>query len=93
MQSSFDINFLNILSVSNNASSKTTCGSVRKVAQANGSQKEEEVFETQNTLSIKEVPLPVILTRNISSNFSPEFLSICEYTSQKKTACYRPFKN
>ena len=34
-------------------------------------------------LSLKEVPLLVILTRNISSNFSPEFLSICEYNSWK----------
>ena len=30
---------------------------------------------------IKEVPLFAILTRNISSNFSPEFLLICEYNS------------
>ena len=30
---------------------------------------------------LKEVPLFAILTRNISSNFSPEFLSICEYKS------------
>ena len=27
------------------------------------------------------------------SNFSPDFLSICEYNSWKKTTCYRPFKN
>ena len=32
-------------------------------------------------LSLKEVPLLAIFTRNIFSNFSPEFLSICEYNS------------
>ena len=47
---------------------------------------------TQENL-LKEVPLLAILTRNITQNFSPEFLSICEYNSEKKTACYRPFKN
>ena len=41
----------------------------------------------------KEVPLLAILTRNVYSNFSPEFLSICEYNSRQKTACYRSFKN
>ena len=41
----------------------------------------------------KEVPLLSISTRNIYLNFSPEFLSICEYNSWKKTACHRPFKN
>ena len=31
-----------------------------------------------------------VLTRNILRFFSPEFLSIREYNSDKKTACYRP---
>ena len=31
--------------------------------------------------SLKEVPLLAVLTRNISSNVSPESLSICEYNS------------
>ena len=31
--------------------------------------------------NFKEVPLFAILTRNISSNFSLEFFSICEYNS------------
>ena len=30
---------------------------------------------------LKEVPLFAILTRNISSNFPPDFLSICEHNS------------
>ena len=42
---------------------------------------------------LKEVPLLTILKRNVSSNFSPGFLSICKYRSGKKTACYRPSKN
>ena len=29
----------------------------------------------------KEVPLLAILMRNVSSNFSPEFLLICEHNS------------
>ena len=41
-------------------------------------------------LSVKEVPLFDILTRNISSNFF--LLSSFQYVSTK-TACYRPFKN
>ena len=42
---------------------------------------------------VKEVPLLAILTRNISSTF---FQSSCQYVStipEKKTACYRPFRN
>ena len=31
--------------------------------------------------------------KHILKLFYPEFLSICEYNSGKKTACYRPFKN
>ena len=34
-----------------------------------------------NARPVKEVPLLAILTRNISSNFPPEFLSIREYNS------------
>ena len=37
--------------------------------------------QTSDNLIVKGVPLFAILTRNISSNFSPEFLSICEYNS------------
>ena len=32
-------------------------------------------------IKLKEVSLFAILTRYISSNFSPEFLSLCEYSS------------
>ena len=42
---------------------------------------------------LKEVPLLAILTRNISSDFIPEF---CQYVStilEKKPACFRPLKN
>ena len=34
-----------------------------------------------NLTALKEVPLLTILTSNICSNFSPEFLSICKYNS------------
>ena len=40
-----------------------------------------EKFDVLANAFFKEVPLLAILTRNISSNFSPEFLSICEYNS------------
>ena len=50
-------------------------------------------FWGKNYFHFKEIPLHAILTRNISSNFPPEFLSICEYNSWKKPACHRPFKN
>ena len=50
-------------------------------------------YDEQSIDCLKEVPLLAILTRNIYSNFSPDFLSVCEYNSQEKTACYQPFKN
>ena len=37
-------------------------------------------------LILKEVPLLAILTKTYT--FPLEFLSICEYNSEKKTACY-----
>ena len=47
-----------------------------------------------NDFTIREAPLVAIFTRNMSSNFFPlSSLSIYEYNSWKKTACYRPFKN
>ena len=46
----------------------------------------------QGEVKFKEVTLLSILTRNIYSNFSPEFLSMFEYNSEKKTVCCRPFK-
>ena len=50
-------------------------------------------YHCPDAVYFKEIPLLAILTRNIYSNFSPEFLSICEYNSGKKPAYYRPFKN
>ena len=47
----------------------------------------------RDVLNIKEVLLLAILTRNISSNFSPQFLSICEYNSGKKLHVTDPLKN
>ena len=41
----------------------------------------------------KVVHVLAILSRSTASNFSPEFLLICEHNSLKKSACYRPFKN
>ena len=38
---------------------------------------ELQIFEVDLTLVFKEVPLLAILTRNISSKFPPDFLSIC----------------
>ena len=43
---------------------------------------------------LKKVPLFAIFWRKTyPQTFSPEFLSISEYKSWKKTACYRPLKN
>ena len=43
----------------------------------------QQIFkELQKT--IKEVPLFAILTRNISSNFSPEFLYVITHIAEKK---------
>ena len=65
-----------------------------KTKGCHGSILEQWVLQNDpSKFKLKEVPLLAILTRNISSNFSPEFLSLCEYNSWKKTACYRPLKN
>ena len=49
-------------------------------------------FNHRNSV-LKEVPLFAILTRNISSNFSPWVLVNMWVQFLKKTACYRPFKS
>ena len=43
--------------------------------------------------ALRRFPYLLFWRETYPQTFSPEFLSICEYNSWKKTACYRPLKN
>ena len=44
-------------------------------------------------MRLKKVPYLLFWRETYPQTFPPEFLSICEYNSWRKTACYRPLKN